>query len=99
MRPIRYLPSADEDLLNIFLTIATDNEPAAHRLVDKIRTAVLRLKDHPLSAPSRAYIRPDLRGLSIGRYIVYYTVTPEEVLITRIMHMARDIDESDFSAS
>lgn len=47
---IVYLPSADEDLLDIYCAIGIQNEPAAHRLIDRIHAALMRLKDFPLSA-------------------------------------------------
>jgi len=57
-----YLPSADDDILDIFVTIALDSEPAAHRFVDRLRTAILRLADYPESAPARDDIAPGMRA-------------------------------------
>jgi len=71
---IVYLPQADADLLEIFLTIAADNEPAAHRLIDRVRTAVLRLRDHPRSAAELEDVAGGVRGLSVAGYIVLYRV-------------------------
>ena len=89
-----YLPQADADLLDIFLAVAVDNEPAAHRLIDRVRTAVMRLRDHPRSAPAREDIGNDVRGLSIAGYVVLYRVS-DCVQIVRVVHAARDIPGID----
>ena len=92
---VTYLPQADRDLLDIFLAIATDNEPAAHRLVDRLRDAIWRLRDFPLSAPEREDIGEGVRGLSIAGYVILHHVA-DEVQIVRIIHAARDISTTAF---
>ena len=87
---IVYQPQADVDLLEIFLSIAIDNEPAAHRLIDRVCTAILRLRDHPRSAPGREDVADGVRGLSVAGYVVLYRVS-DRVQIVRIVHAARDI--------
>lgn len=86
-----YAPSADDDLLEIFLTIAEDDEGAATRFIDRIRAALRRLADYPLSAPARPELGVDMRSLAVGRYLVLYRVQPDHVLILRVLHGARDI--------
>lgn len=86
-----YLPSADEDVLEIFLTIALDNEPAAHRFVERLKKAISRLADFPESAPAREDIVPGLRGLSFAGYVALYRIVEGEVQIVRIVHGMRDL--------
>lgn len=86
-----YLPSADDDILDIFVTIALDNEPAAHRFVDRLRTAILRLADYPESAPRRDDIAPGMRGLVFGRYLALYRINGDSVEIVRVRHGMRDL--------
>lgn len=90
MTRLRYLPSARRDLIEIHRYIARDSEAAADRLIDRIRSAVVRLRDFPESAPARPDIAPGLRGLSVGAYIAYYEVQPGLVTIVRVLHAARD---------
>lgn len=90
-----YLPQADLDLLEIFLAVAADNEPAAHRLVARLRTAILRLRDFPLSAPERDDIGEGVRGLSVAGYVILHRVA-DEVQIVRIVHAARDLPNIAF---
>lgn len=37
-----------------------------------------------------------MRGLKVGRYIAYYRVSADDVLIVRILHAKRDIGSSFF---
>jgi toxin ParE1/3/4 len=69
-----YLPSAEEDALEIFVTIALDNEPAAHRFIERLKKAIGRLADFPESAPARDDLRPGLRGLLFAGYIALYRI-------------------------
>jgi toxin ParE1/3/4 len=85
-----YLPQADRDLLEIFLAIAAENEPAAHRLIERLRAAIKRLRDFPFSAPERDDIGQGVRGLSMHGYVILHRVT-DEVQIVRILHAARDL--------
>ncbi|MBS0503951.1 MAG: type II toxin-antitoxin system RelE/ParE family toxin [Proteobacteria bacterium] len=96
MKSLRYAPSAEADLFEIFQAISLDNPPAARRFNDQLKTAILRLAHYPYSAPSRESIRPGMRGLKVGRYIAYYRVSADDVLIVRILHAKRDIGSSFF---
>jgi toxin ParE1/3/4 len=96
MKRVRYQPAAESDLFDILLTIATDHPPAAMAFREKLEASVQRLSPHPFSAPAREHVRPGLRGLSVGRYVVYYRVAKDDVLIVRILHMARDVHWTTF---
>ncbi|TPG38680.1 type II toxin-antitoxin system RelE/ParE family toxin [Sphingomonas koreensis] len=91
---IVYLPRANDDLFEIFLNIAIENEPAANRLIDRLRVAILRLRDYPMSAPPRDDIAPGIRGLSVGGYVVLHRIG-DSVEIVRIIHGARHLPEID----
>lgn len=97
MTTLRYAPSAEADLFDILQTISLDNPAAARRFNEHLKTAILRLADYPQSAPARDNIRPGIRGLKVGRYIAYYRVSADDVLIVRILHAKRDIGASFFN--
>lgn len=86
-----YLPAADDDLLDIYLTIGLHNEPAAAPLVDRIRTALLRLVDYPESAPAREDLGVGVRALGVVGYLAPYRLIGDEVPILRVLHSARDL--------
>jgi toxin ParE1/3/4 len=90
MNKLRYLPSAEDDLTDIFYYISRENVDAAHRTIERIRSAVTRLRDYPRSAPPRLTSSSGLRGLTVGSYIVYYRITRAGVDVIRVLHAARD---------
>lgn len=73
-----------------------DNPSAARRFNEQLKTAILRLADYPNSAPARDNVRPGMRGLKVGRYIAYYRVSADDVLVVRILHAKRDIGAGYF---
>lgn len=89
-----YAPDADDDLLAIFVTIASDNEGAAERLIDRIRQSLWRLSHYPLSGRARPELGPSVRSLPVGRYVVLHRIEADRVLILRVLHGARDLDAS-----
>jgi plasmid stabilization system protein ParE len=49
--PIRYLPAANWDLMDIMDYIMVDNPEAAYEMIDKIDAAITRLGQFPPSCP------------------------------------------------
>lgn len=86
-----YLPAADDDLLEIYLSIGVHNEDAAARLIDRIQTALLRLIDFPESAQSREDLGTGIRTMPISGYLAAHRVIGDEVQIVRVLHGARDL--------
>ncbi len=83
---IRWSPTAVSDLESIRQYIAQDSPTSAHTVADRIREAVNRLGDFPLSG--RAGRVPETRELVIPgtSYIVAYAVHGEDVLIAAVLH-------------
>lgn len=46
----------------------------------------------PLSGPAREQFAAGLRVMFHNRYAVYYRVLPDELVIIRVLHGARDVD-------
>lgn len=84
------LPEADRDLFNIYAYICQYDERAAGDHINRIRKAILRLQDHPWSAPPRPDVGDTARGLSVDPYVTLYRVVGQTVEIVRIVHGARD---------
>jgi len=90
---IRLLSIAEEDLTEIVAFIAEDNAAAAEKLAKKIEARLTRLSDFP--SLGRIPAEAELAGLGyrylvVDNYLVFYTTTPQMVLIHRILHGARD---------
>lgn len=83
---------ADEDLIDIWASIAADNPNAADRVLDAIEARWQQLAQHPYSGMAREDIAPNIRHLIVGQYLTLYHVTDEYVEIVRVLHGRRKID-------
>ena len=78
---------AARELYAVYEYIATDNQTAAARVVDRIRQAVNLLADQPeLGRASRLVGR---REFAVGSYVVTYRVKRDLVLILELEHGAQ----------
>lgn len=90
---IRYLPTARQDLLDIFEYICRDNPDAAEALLEQFDRAIANLADHPFLGviPKDERLRRlDYRMLVVSRYLVFYIVKKNVVQIRRIIHGSRN---------
>jgi toxin ParE1/3/4 len=58
------------DLLQIWMYIASDNLPAADRVLDRIDGTCQLLSQQPLMGQARPELAPGLRSLSVGNYVI-----------------------------
>jgi toxin ParE1/3/4 len=99
MRPkLEWTARAYEDLVEIYSTIAVDNEDAAERLLAAIEQRVKSLVDHPRMGSRRPEIAKSARVLVQGAYLVLYELHPDsdrgpvdEVEIVRVVRGMRDV--------
>jgi toxin ParE1/3/4 len=84
---VRYERGALADLEEIFSYIATDNPPAAARLVARIEETVARIGDSPQIGQRTK--NPSFRRLPVGDYLIVYEVGKTEVIIHYVRHGAR----------
>jgi len=92
---LRYLPSAQNDLISIFDYIAQDSANRASLFVDKLDDRIGALEQHPLLGriPHHQKLREDgYRVLIIESYLVFYIVRGREIEIHRIVHGSRNLD-------
>ena len=88
-------PAAEADLLAIWLHIASEDDIAADRLLDRIETALQLLGTHNLAGRARPDLGENIRSFVVGRYGLYYGVTTDGIELYRVLHGARDIWLSD----
>lgn len=88
---------AAEDLESIGDYIALDNPARAVTFIQEIRDTFSHLAEWPKSAPCRPRLGQGVRARPIGRYMVYYRVTADGVLIIRVLHSARDVGPEQIS--
>ena len=86
-------PRVRDDIDNIWHSIATDNVPAADRVIETIAAAVQRLSEFPEIGRSRGELHLNLRSWTVGDYLIFYDAAPGVVTIPRIAHGASDLGE------
>lgn len=97
MLPITRSARADEDLIEIWLHITTENPVAADRVLDAIEARWQQLAYHPRSGIARDDIAEGVRHLVIGQYLTLYRVVAGEndavvgIEILRVLHGRRDL--------
>lgn len=92
MLPIIRTAGADEDLIDIWTSIAADNPGAADRVLDAIERRWQQLAQHPHSGMAREDIAPGIRHLIAGQYLTLYRITGDNIEIIRVIHGRRKID-------
>ena len=56
-----------------------------------LQAAFEPIRHHPLAGPLRSHLSPGLRVTFYRNYAIYYLPRPEELIIVRVVHGARDI--------
>jgi len=82
---------AEDDLLNIWRYIAEDNPQAATNLLNTLNENFVLLAENKYLGVARPDIAPELRHLSVKRYLILYRNTTSGIEIVRVVHGARDI--------
>lgn len=72
MTRIVFSDLADEDLIDIWVGIAPDNEAAADRIVDEIHEVTPMLITYPLLGRAADELRTGARAFVHGNYLVIY---------------------------
>jgi len=89
---IRYLKTAEEDLIEIFDYIMKDKPTAAKNLLEKFDSSISRLAQDPepgVIPKDERLKRLGYRMLIVGNYIVFYIVKTKTIQIRRVIHSAR----------
>lgn len=81
-----------EDLYTTWAFIASDNEPAANRLVSELEDRYRMLAEHPHLGSRRFKRYPSLRIFPFQRYLIIYQPldTGNGIELIRLLHAARD---------
>jgi toxin ParE1/3/4 len=83
---------ANTDLDAIRRHISQDTESAADRFVGEFFDLFHLLAKNPEIGQLRAELRPNLRSISHGSYVVFFYPMTGGVEIVGVVHGARDID-------
>lgn len=96
MPVVRRRDEAREQLEDIWLYIARDDDAAADRFLDRVEAALFDLADRPMMGRARPELGPELRSLVVGNYVLFYRPQPDGILLVAVVHGSRDIGPEDF---
>jgi toxin ParE1/3/4 len=88
-------PSAENDLIEIWLYIAEDQPINADRFLDRLGETMQKLAENPDMGVTRFSLLSNLRCFPVGQYVVYYRVNAN-VEILRVLSASRDVDAIDW---
>ena len=89
---VRYLPTAQQDLIDILNYIKQDNPTAALKLIQKIDEIISKLEDFPNMGVTPKDLRIkslNYKMLVIDNYLVFYVIKDSIIEIRRIIHGKR----------
>jgi toxin ParE1/3/4 len=91
MPQVYFTRAAREDLIAIWTHIVGDDPAAADRVLDRLDEAASHLAHNPQMGPARDDIRPGLRYLVSGSYLLLYRIVADDIEIVRAVHGRRDL--------
>jgi len=92
---LRYLPVAQNDLIEIFDYIAQDSPNRAFSFIEKLDKRIGLLESQPLLGriPRHPKLREyGYRVLIIESYLVFYVIHGQTIEIHRVVHGSRHLD-------
>lgn len=84
---------ADDDLSEIFLFIAADIPDAGEKLMYRFRELFRTIARNPYMGRERTELQEKLRSVPEGNYLIFYRPWADDVVIVRVIHAARDLDD------
>ena len=73
--------------------LADQSTNTADRWVDAVDRAATRLAGFPALGRARDELVVGVRSFPVGKYLIFYTISPDGVDVLRVLHGARDLDE------
>ena len=93
MARLRISRSARADLNEIFVYIAKDSLESARRLHQGFQEKFKLLVRQPAIGRKREELRPGMRSLPLGNYVIFYQEMQGVLVILRVLHGARDVQQ------
>lgn len=89
----RIADQAEADMEDIWLYIAEHNLDAAEALLGKFRLRFASLAKTPGIGRRRTDLRPDLRSLAVGNYVIFYRELGPSIEVVRVLHGAMNLPD------
>lgn len=81
------------DLADIACYIAQDNATAAERWLDSVDRLLQLLAENPEMGEAVDHLKSGLRRYTHARYLLYYRIQADGILLYRVLHGARRIED------
>ena len=81
------------DLDTIWDYMAEENPEKASRFIRELREKMDILAEQPGMGRRRDELSPGLRSFRFGKYIVFYRVVDDDIIINRVLHGRQNIDD------
>jgi toxin ParE1/3/4 len=91
---LRIAAEVEAELDDIWSYVATEsgNADVAERLITSITDHFFMLSKHPQLGRRRDHdLRPGLRSLAVGGYVVIYRIEGRDAIILHVLHGRRDL--------
>ena len=98
MRKLTRTATAESDLEEILDYLNTHSSAAAEKFARDFDARCQLLPTQPKTGRPRDDLASGLRSVVVGRYVVFFLPTDEELVIVRILHGSRNITPELFSA-
>lgn len=96
MNRVAFTDLATDDLIDIWVNIAPDNEAAADRLVDEIHELTRKLVTFPQMGRRADQLHAGARVFPHGEYLIVYRPMDYGIAVMRVSHAARDLLRLEF---
>ena len=85
-------PRALDDLAEIWAYIAENSPDRADAFVDLVNSKFQALSRRPGLGRRRPELAPNIRSLTVGRYVMFYQLLFRGIEAVRVLHGSRDIE-------
>lgn len=93
---IRPKAESDLDAISDYIAERSDDERASNVLRAIYRKMQL-YATQPTLGRSRADLREGMRSFPVYRYIVFYRPLEDGIVVVRVLHGSRDLEEQDYT--
>lgn len=93
MKSLRITVPASKDLNTISDYFLTQSVEAGERFVEAFDQKCQHLAKYPYIGKSYVDLRPDLRGLSLMGYVIFYRVLDDSIEILRVVSGYRNLQD------
>ena len=85
---------AQQDIDEILIYISDDDVDAAILFSDRLTELFEMLAENPKAGRERPELKEEMRSFPTGNYVIFYRIWAGKVAIVRVLHGARDLDET-----